>query len=411
MEKIKTAAAAVRSWVRNNSFHFIFVLVVVLRIAFLTATQTTTSVYDNEMHRSARTLARTGTLADPYGCQSGPTAHVAPGYPALLAVVYRHASQPDRWIEMLAILASALGWALLPWLAEGLGLERDAGLAAGLLGALFPYAPGMEARGAWEVPFVTCLLVLAAGWTARRQIPAAGVAWGAGFLFGPALLPVCVVMLAFWRRRAVVIVGIALAVVAPWIIRDYATFGRLYWIRSNLGLELEVSNNDGANPVACDNLFLTRSYESHPASRKNKCLALAKAGEADYMDGQMREAVNWIRNHPGDFTKLTLQRAWYFWNPPINSRPRRMLAVTIGLLGFIGAMIAGRTNQRAAGLFCGAFLAYPLLYYFVQVDPRYRSPITPVLYLAAVIPFQFVIRQRRRMRAGTHAVGTEVPSI
>jgi hypothetical protein len=86
-----------------------------------------------------------------------------------------------------------------------------------------------------------------------------------------------------------------------------------------------------------------------------------------------------------------------------------MLALTIGILGFIGAMIAGRTNWRAAGLFCGAFLAYPLLYYFVQVDPRYRSPITPVLYLAAVIPFEFVIRQRHRIRARIHTPGTEVP--
>lgn len=356
--------------------------------------QQPSDLYDNEMHRAARVLAHTGTLADPYACQSGPTAHVAPGYAAVLAVIYRASGHPGVWIGVLTSLVSALTYALLPWLSEGLCLGRGIGISAGLFGALFPWLPGLEARGPWEAPWVACLLIIAAGFTARRSCAAAGVAWGIAFLFGPALLPVFIIMLARQRtkRFGVVVATIAFAVVTPWVVRNYVQFGRVSWIRSNLGLELQISNNSDVKANGFENLRSTQAFEAHPSHSYVACAAMRETGEAAYMDAQMRVARRWIAGHFVRFAQLTAVRAVYFWNPPYGALPRRIALLIITMLGIVGVAIASRRNSPASGLFLGVLIAYPLMFYVIQADPRYREPIHPVILVAAMVSVHRIAR-------------------
>jgi hypothetical protein len=91
-------------------------------------------------------------------------------------------------------------------------------------------------------------------WSSGRSTPGGslllGLAAGVSFHVQPALLPVVLGWLAFelrWsreRRRwlfpALVVLGMVVACF-PWGLRNYRTFGAMFFIRSNLGLELRMA--------------------------------------------------------------------------------------------------------------------------------------------------------------------------
>jgi hypothetical protein len=361
----------------------IFVIALFVRLGFAAVAPAAPGIYDNEMHRAARSLAATGVLSNPYYCQTGATAHVAPGYAAILALVYRFSNASQLWIIGLSAIVSSLTYALLPWLSGLLFGNIVIGGMAGLFGAFIPWLPGMEARGAWEVCWVACLLILAAGLTIRGSILIAGFVWGIAFLFGPALLPIFVVMAVFARKKVAAMILVASAVVAPWILRDYIQLGKAYWIRSNLGLELHVSNNPNAAADGYANLWKTSSFDFHPAHGNVGCAEIQKVGETAYMQTQMHQALSWIGSNPGPFARLTVLRIWYFWSPLYGSRMRQAATFIITLLAFAGAVLAIRNDSLSRGLFIGAFAAFPTTYYMIQADARYRAPVQPLLLLAA----------------------------
>ena len=74
-------------------------------------------------------------------------------------------------------------------------------------------------------------------------------------LTSPTAAIVCIGRLAwlFWKERLgalksshLVLILLPVVIVAPWIIRNYLVFDRYILVRDNLGLELTVSNSDGA---------------------------------------------------------------------------------------------------------------------------------------------------------------------
>ena len=361
----------------------IFVIAILVRLGFAAISPAPPNIYDNEMHRAARSMAISGVLSNPYYCQTGPTAHVAPGYAAILALIYRFSKSPQLWIIAISTIISSLTYALLPWLSELLYGNIVIGAIAGIFGAFMPWLPGMEARGAWEVCWVACFLILAACLTIRGSLMKAGFVWGIAFLFGPALLPIFIVMAAFARRKAAAMVIIALAIVAPWIWRDYIQLGKPYWIRSNLGLELHVSNNPNSAANGYANLWATDSFDFHPAHGNVACAEVQRVGEAAYMATQMNAAVSWIRSNPARFARLTLLRIWYFWSPAYGSRLRQIATFLTTLLALAGGLWSLRSCPASRGLFIGAFVAFPVTYYLIQADARYRAPIQPLLLLAA----------------------------
>ena len=102
------------------------------------------------------------------------------------------------------------------------------------------------------------------------------------------------------------------------------------------------------------------------------------------MRQSMSEALEWIRNHPAEFLRLTLMRAVYFWCGPLR-RPLADAAVTavtiLALLGLRRTLPALTTPHRAAFLIpLGTF---PLVYYFVSYVPHYRAPLEWMLLLLA----------------------------
>src|SRR5271166_4039693 len=72
-----------------SSPYFVFSIAFCVRLAIIFGTKSYLQVEHTEIVRVATSLAEHGTLADAFGRQTGPTAHVAPMYPILLSLIFR----------------------------------------------------------------------------------------------------------------------------------------------------------------------------------------------------------------------------------------------------------------------------------------------------------------------------------
>jgi MFS family permease len=396
----------------------IFALAFGVRAALVFALRyyTTSLDLESEISHIAAEFAKSWTFANPYMCATGPTAHAAPAFPMILGAIYRAlapGSTREIAICLLGTAVSSTIYALLPWLAVSLGFRRIVGVVAGVIGAAIPLFFWIEARGIWDAPYVCLFLVLCTAATLElhpgaslRQIATAGAAWGIAFWFAPSLLPVFLVCMAilFWRwlpsSRALAVVfalGIpAIAVATPWIVRNYAQFHSVFWMRDNFGLELHTSNNPAARPNEADNREHTDSFQVHPNGRAAPCATIQREGEISYFKRQQRLALDWIGSHPVAFLRLTLARAFYFWFLPLSS-PVKQLASAVLTVVALGALVL-MLRTPAARLLLLILLAYSAVYYIIQVDPRFRYPLHPLILMGASAGVYSAVKNLRHYR-------------
>src|ERR1700687_1369567 len=252
--------------------------------AFLSYSYTTRGVLDwmrvpggAEILNVARSLATTGRFADPFGsmqAHSGYTAHLAPVYPVILALLFRGigyglASLTALWAVNLVFFAVPM--ALVPLLFSRLGLGAFPGVVGASLGILLPH---YTVDFVWESLLVGMEMALLCLFT-RKILDDQHSWWRAsllGLLWGITTLtnPIAVLVLPVWalasylsrrpeERRSMIttcaiVIAFAVAVCAPWIIRNKIRLGGFSLIRDNLGLELSVSNNNCAAATLRENL-------------------------------------------------------------------------------------------------------------------------------------------------------------
>ncbi|MGE3956660.1 MAG: hypothetical protein AB7H96_08080 [Vicinamibacterales bacterium] len=371
------------------------------RAALATALGWFTQPPASEMYNVARALAAGDGFADPDGAASGPTAHVAPVYPLAMSLLLRVVPEPSVPVLLtcVSILAASTLWALVPMAGRALGLPARAALLAGVIGALSPLRYLVELNGAWDtatsalglmlLTTLTCLM--RDSWTRGWRPLLLGALWGLMCLLQPASLLVgfaCAITFAEAGRdtpaamRGLALVALAFTLVlAPWTARNSRAFGGLMFVRGNLGVELSVSNNDGAQPTYRNTWQnpLARHPHHDPAefARRNAL------GERRYNAVRMDEAIAWIRTHPSRFIALTAQRVRLFWLP---ERGIALLTLLEWLLAFgalAGLITLFAARSEAAPLFALTWLLFPALYYIVQADERYRYPIEWSLTMAA----------------------------
>lgn len=350
-----------------------------------------------EVTAVAMSLYERGEFADPYALPTGPTAHVPPFHPALLAAIYRllGPTLTAGYVTWLVLIAfHAVAWGMLPWLAGVLGLSPRAGLAAGMVGALLPRWPGyVEAPAAIAIGLMVAAFLArweGSGATAGRSL-ALGVAIGLAFLVTPSLLPVPLGLLAWEAFRvrpprcargiAFVLLGMALACV-PWTLRNERALGGLVFVRSNFGLELRMGSHEGAGA----NLALSARGGTgrHPRTNEDEARKVRELGELAYMRAAGREATGWIRSHPAEFLRLTALRVAQFWFGEIGGGLESLGISLVTILSLVGAwrvFPALTPSQRAAIVI--PFLLYPLVYTVVGFETRYRQPLDGLALLLA----------------------------
>jgi hypothetical protein len=154
-------------------------------------------------------------------------------------------------------------------------------------------------------------------------------------------------------------------------------------IKDNFGMTLYASNNDCARPSLAEEIG-DNCYQDHfPASSVAEALQLKTMGEVQYDKRQRDEALEWIRGHQRRFAQLTGARAVQFWFPRWAGGVYHRSLWLITALAFGGLALMFRRHPRPAMLVLGIFFFYPLVYYIVVTDVRYRYPILWLSLLTA----------------------------
>jgi hypothetical protein len=184
-----------------------------------------------------------------------------------------------------------------------------------------------------------------------------------------------------WRWAALTLLGISLACV-PWPWRNCQSLGGLFFMRSNFGLELRMGNHEGAGATL--ELSARGGTERHPRNSEDEARKVQRLGELEYMRQAGREAAAWIRSHPLAFLRLTGLRFVQFWLGPIDDRPVAIGTTVLTLLAAVGAWRARpllSVPRRAAIVI--PLLTFPVVYYLVGYEARYRQPVDGLLLLLA----------------------------
>jgi len=400
-----TAASRSAAITRQTSIYLIcggiFLLAFCIRIVLLFVTKSYLSQEHSELVLVAISLAQGRGFANAFG-NTGPTAHMSPLYPFFLSLVYRTfglGTAGEIAQEVLSCSFASLTWALIPALGEICQLDRRIGIAAALVGATLTINRWAETKGSSEAAMagLICLLMFMfymKCWYARdfslRAGVFAGILSGLAILVSATLASIVIGLLItgyiifrklpHWRylRFASVAVIFVFATLFPWALRNYVVLGGLVWTRSNLPLELMVSNNDYAQPTLNHNE--QSGYRYHPFMSPEQRGLVRRMGELAYQRKLKGEVLLWIRTHPQRFATLTLHRIYYFWIPEMK-RPIQTVFLALLLVISVPSLIFLLKQQQlvAYGVLT-MWIMYPLIYYVIQAHPRYAYPIQWTLY-------------------------------
>jgi hypothetical protein len=184
-----------------------------------------------------------------------------------------------------------------------------------------------------------------------------------------------------WTATALTALGIILACL-PWAWRNYWTFDTVFFIRSNLGLELRVGHHQGA--TAAMHQMDGPGELLHPRLEESEARKVREWGEIVYMRRAGREALEWIRAHPLSSAKLGGARVALWWLGPLYDPTMAVFVTLLTGLTVVGIWRSWGTlsiPQRAAVFI--PLLACPLIYYLVAYMPGYREPINWLFALLA----------------------------
>ncbi|MFI5071778.1 MAG: ArnT family glycosyltransferase [Terriglobales bacterium] len=363
-----------------------------------------------EMGRIARSIAMGRGFSSPTDLPTGPSAWEPPVYPYILAAVFKLFGIYSAASAFIILTFNSIFAALTCFTIYGIAEHiygANVARAAAWTWAIFPYVIYWPTRVVWETSFTTFLLSAALLMTLRmgekpprlRIWIVFGALWGLIMLTNTAvvsMLPFCLLWILYRMRSqprqrysAAFCVAVAIAVFSPWIVRNYIVFDKFIFVRDNMPLELHMANNDESGGLWTRN--------EHPANDVAAMHEFQRLGELGFMDQKHQQFQQFLREHPGQFVRFTLERIFYFWAAPpsltitSNGYDLEIARHTGFLLGavfaFAGLWLTIRDRRTGVFLLACFLLIYPLPYYLVQPFPRYKAPIEPEMILLIVYLF------------------------
>ena len=323
-----------RWWAQaRTSFLWMVLIALVLRFGYIIIAHTYRfkTLDDNfsfgfEMGRIGRSLALGQGFSSPFSGNTGPTAWEPPLYPFLIAGIFKvfgvYTQASALVLLSINSVFSALTCIPIFLIAKRCFGERVA-VWSSWTWALLPPVIFWSTRYVWETSLAALLLAVIF-WLAlllkeKDRLGswlAFGLLWGIAALTNTSSLSFLPASgLWAWYRRAKLgkrsLVGVLVAslgfalCIAPWSVRNYVTFGRFVFIRSNFGAELRLGNGPGANGMWMDYLHATKNAQQMQLYRQ--------MGELAYVAERKRQAVAFIREDYARFIGLCLKRFVYFW--------------------------------------------------------------------------------------------------
>jgi 4-amino-4-deoxy-L-arabinose transferase-like glycosyltransferase len=335
-------------------------------------------------------------LSSPFGGSTGPTALLAPGYPGVIALVFRlfgsFTFPAAIAVMVMQVLFSIMTVVLIMHIAQRCFDRRTADLA-GVFWALSVPLLWMPTIF-WETCLSTLLLVGMIALALRCEQRPSRSLWalmggycGLAALVNPALLMALLALLgwAAWQTRKTLryspLLGllVLLVVFAPWPVRNARALGAFIPLRSTVGLELWMGNRAGATGFLDESvfpLFNRWEYDQYVAK-----------GEVTYMRDKSGLARMYVRAHLLEFLRLSCRRVLRFWTGTGSKDGSVLFAVHALLTSCLGAVGMWRLLQRrrlnVAALFLLPLMLFPLPYYITHAEFRYRLVIDPLLTILA----------------------------
>jgi len=357
----------------------------------------------------AYSLAIGKGFSSPFRADTGPTAWTTPIYPLLVAGVFElfgtFTFSAFVAAVLLNILFSTLTCVPLFYIGKRFG-GIALGAAAAWLWAIFPNAVIIPFQWIWDTSLsglLAAALVLAtlavAESTRIRDWCGYGLLWGFTLMTNATLLAGLPFLLAWmawrlrkgnsrWMAQTVVAAGAIVLCCVPWTARNFVVFHHFIPLRSPLGLQLWLGNNDQVRDDFSGWL--------HPIDNIAERAKYVRMGEVAYMNEKQREAIHWMISHPGRVAVLFKDRliaTWAGTPHPLRDFARAPLLIRIVFVSnwlATAAMLLGiavfylDARLRIYAVPVTAFpIVYPFAAYLSQALLRYRYPIDPIVMVLA----------------------------
>ena len=356
----------------------------------------------------ARSIVSGHGFGSPFA-ETGHSALLPPVYCYLLAGIFKVFGIETRTSVLAALLLNSAFSALtcipvfvLSRKAFGDRVARWAGWGW----VLSPYGIYYGADWAWSTPLVTlelaCLFLMA--WrleesSKKRDWVLFGIFGGLAALTEPVVLSV-VPLLGLWSlyrryRRdlnwsSLMLAAAcgALAVMSPWLVRNYELFHRFIPVRDGFGLELYIGNNGYSQRWVNSSL--------HPNHSDAELAEYERAGEIAYMDHKLQQAKAYIRSHPAWFLWMSFRRIVYLWtgywsfdraylkDEPLDP-PNIFVQTTMSVLGLLGLWRLFQRGSQLAMRFAIVLVFFPLAYYISHPETYYFRPVDPLIVVLAAV--------------------------
>ena len=356
----------------------------------------------------ARSIASGHGFGSPFA-ETGASALLPPVYSYLLAGIFKVFGIETKASILTALSLNSVFSALtcIPvfFLSKRAFGDRVAKWA-GLGWAFSPYGIYYGADWAWSTCLVTLELACLFLWAWRLEQSSRTRDWiffgllgGFSALTEPVILSVVPLLGLWtlyrryrqnrnWKLPMAAAALSALAVMSPWLLRNYELFHKFIPVRSGFGLELYIGNNGYSERWVNSSL--------HPNHSDAEQSEYEHAGEIAYMDHKLQQAKSYIRLHPAWFLWMTGRRIVYMWTgywsfdraylkeEPLDP-PNIFLDTTMTILGLLGLLRVFRKDSSLAVRFAIVLLVFPLPYYISHPETYYFRPVDPLIVVLAAV--------------------------
>jgi 4-amino-4-deoxy-L-arabinose transferase-like glycosyltransferase len=350
-------------------------------------------------------------FGSPFHVDTGPTAWMTPIFPNILAGIFRVFGSYTfhAWCAVVLLNILCCTIACLPLFFAGKRIGGTAlGAAAAWLWAVFPNAILLPVESMWDAS-LSALLAITILWATLalnasprlRNWCGYGLLWGVALMTNAtlgALLPFLLAWLVYrahrdhrqWASHTASAIAVVVLCCVPWTIRNYSVFHQFVPLRSVLGLQLWLGNNDRTQDIFRGDM--------HPIFNQKEREHYIEVGEIAYMQEKKQEAIRYMLDHPAREAHLISRRFMAIWagGTPFpfmdfaeSSSWWFRYVVAFNLLVAAGALcgIIVLFKQRSIYAFPTAVfpVVYPWAFYLTLALPRSRLPIDPVVLLLSAI--------------------------
>lgn len=371
----------------------------------------------------AYSLATHRGFASPFRSDTGPTAWMTPVYPLILAAIFCVFGLYTYHAFLAAIGFNIIcsTFTCVPIYKIGRGVDDDTlGAVAAWFWAFFPNAVIIPVREFWDASLaalVTASILWATIAVSRSHRLKARIAygclWGLALMTTPTLGSLFPFLLGWMifrahrmsidnARRAAVSLAIVLVICLPWMLRNFRVFHAVIPLRSVIGLQLWMGNNETSGKQWPGRL--------HPIVNSAERQRYVQLGEMRYMSEKRSEALAFIVNHPRRELSLTARRfitTWtggdetpltdFFRNHTFYFRSILLANIAAALGCLAGAILLACRRHPLSFPVIIVPVVFPLMSYITLASPRYRHPIDPIILLLAAIPVCALSKRRPAM--------------